>query len=62
VFVNICHFCVLLMFFYYFVDNVCVYSALQALDDISHGVVKVTDKLSELRFLKDTGRKMEASK
>jgi sorting nexin-27 len=31
----------------------------QALDDISHGVIEVADKLSELRFLKDTGRKME---
>jgi len=34
---------------------------LQVLDDISRGVIKVGDKLSELRFLKDTGRKMEVS-
>jgi len=29
------------------------------LDDISRGLIKVDDKLAELRFLKDTGRKME---
>jgi len=34
----------------------------QALDDISRGLVKVADKMSELRFLKDTGRKMEVGR
>jgi len=34
----------------------------QALDDISRGLIKVADKMSELRFLKDTGRKMEVGK
>jgi len=39
----------------------CPVCCVQALDEISRGLVKVADKLSELRFLKETGRKMEVS-